>query len=140
MASIPLIENLARGPLNDWRGMRTSAGLGLREVARSVGVSSTYMSHIESGKDAPSASAAVRLARLYKAEVVLARWFAETYDAREYLEMRFVFHPEHGLDVEYFDPGDPGESEWVTDADASDGVKQGMFLVLSKQSKGADRG
>lgn len=118
--------------LNNWKELRESAKLGLRETSRLAKISPTHLSQIERGRDIPSARTAVELGRIYQCQVVLASWCSNTYDIREFTESRFVWSPDSGFEFEWFDPREPGEYEWVIDGDANDHVKQGFFQALNR--------
>ena len=119
-------------PLNNWKELREAANLGLRKAARLANISTTHLVQIERGHCNPSANTAVALAQIYQCQVVLARWHSNTYDIREFMESRFVWSSDSGFEFEWFDPGDPGEYEWVIDGDENDHVKQGFFQALNR--------
>ena len=88
-------------PLNNWKKLRQSAKLGLRETANLAQISPTHLSQIEQGQCKPSAITAVTLAKIYQCQVVLARWYSATYDIREFMTSRFVWSPDSGFELAF---------------------------------------
>lgn len=114
---------------NNWKHLRETVGLGLRQAAGEIGVSPTFLHQIESGTSKCPAQLAVRLSALYKCEVVLFRWETPTYDLRESLDCRVVASNGR-LDIEFFDDD---ENEWTIDGDVGPYIANGFVLALTKR-------